>query len=395
VTSTIYRRVAGVLFLSLALGLAYLAGVLSVSGGAAAGTPGGSASADAASLVDEAWQLVDSHFFGTLPTTQTRVYAAIRGLLGALNDPYTVLIEPPAAKLESDQLRGEFGGIGADLRRDAAGNTLLAPYPDGPAARVGALDGDRLDAIDGAPVLSAERLDEIETRLRGDIGSHVRLTLTRGDRSFDLDVAREQIAPPSVLWRLVDGAPDIGYISIRVFTDRTANEVGTAITTLRQQGIGALVLDVRDNGGGLLQAAIDVAGHFVDGVVMIETKRDGGQREYVAPASGTARDLPLVVLVNHSTASASEIVAGALRDRERAILVGEQTFGKGSVQSIYPLADGSSLHVTTAVWLTPSRRSLNGQSLFPDIEVARSADERAAGRDPVLDRAVAYLHGQP
>ncbi|MGH2593197.1 MAG: S41 family peptidase, partial [Anaerolineae bacterium] len=179
------------------------------------------------------------------------------------------------------------------------------------------------------------------------------------------------------------------------FTDRTDDEVRRAVDDLRQRGARAIALDLRDNGGGLLQSAVDVTGEFVDGLVMIELRRDGSEQQFLAPSGGSARDLPLAILVNHSTASASEIVAGALRDRGRAILVGELTYGKGSVQSIFQLADGASLHVTTAEWLTPSRRPFNGQGLQPDIEVVRTADDRAAGRDPVLDRAVAYLQSRP
>ncbi len=379
------------MFVSLALGMGYLAGLLT----ATTAQPAGSSDPSAAALIDEAWQLIDGHFFGTLPTTQTRAYAAIRGLLASLNDQYTVLMEPPAARLESDQLRGRFGGIGADLRRDAEGRIFLAPYPDGPAAQAGAADGDQLVAIDGAPVTASQRLDEIETRLRGEVGSRVQLTLVRGSQTLDIEVERAQITPPSTVWRMIDGAPGIGYISIRVFTDRTVEEVRQAVADLRRKGARALILDVRDNGGGVLQSGVDVAGQFVDGLILIERRRAGGERQFLAPAGGVARDLQLAILVNNSTASASEIVAAALRDGNRAILIGEHTFGKGSVQSIFPLADGSSLHITTAAWYTPKRSTFDGQGLLPDIEVVRTADDRAAGRDPVLDRAVAYLQTLP
>ncbi|HLF28669.1 MAG TPA: S41 family peptidase [Anaerolineae bacterium] len=390
-TPSTFRRIAGVLFVSLALGLGFVAGLLT----ATVIQPVASSDPSASARIEEAWQLIESHFLNTLPPTQTRAYAAIRGLLDALNDPYTVLIEPPAARLENDQLRGQFGGIGADLRRDADGRTLLAPYPDGPSARAGVVDGDQLMAIEAAPIQPEQRLDEIETQLRGDIGSRVRLALARNGQTFEIEIERVQIAPPSTTWRIIDNAPEMGYISIRVFTDRTVTEVRQAVDELRRRGAHALILDVRDNGGGLLQSAIDVTGQFVAGVVMIERQREGGERQFTVPPGGAALDLPLVVLVNHSTASASEILAGALRDRERAILIGEHTFGKGSVQSIYSLADGSSLHITTAEWFTPKRTAFNGRGLLPDIEVARTAEDQAIGRDPVLDRAIAYLQTQP
>ncbi len=385
--SSIFRRVSGVLFISLAMGLGYVAGLLTPTITQSAG----STDASATVLIGEAWQLVDGHFFGTLPPTQTRAYAAIRGMLSALNDQYTVLIEPPATRLETDQLRGQFGGIGADLRRDAEGRTLLTPYPDSPAAKAGVVEGDELTAIDGEALTPALRLDEIEARLRGDVGSRVHLALAHAGRTFEIEIERAPITPPSTLWRIIAEAPDIGYISIRLFTDRTADEVRQAIEALRGQGARGLILDVRDNGGGLLDSAVKVTGQFVEGVVLFEEQREGGERQLSAPAGGVALDLPLIVLVNHSTASASEIVAGALQDRERAILIGEHTYGKGSVQSIYALADGSSLHITTAEWYTPNRGRLSGEGLTPDIEVSPSADDRAAGRDPVLDRAIAHL----
>ncbi|MGH2592664.1 MAG: S41 family peptidase, partial [Anaerolineae bacterium] len=299
------------MFVSLVLGLGYLAGLLTATSADTAG----SADASTTALIDDAWQLVESRFFGTLPTTQTRAYSAIRGLLSSLNDPYTVLVEPSAARLESDQLRGQYGGIGVDLRRDAEGRARLSPYPDRPAARAGVLDGDELVAIDGTPVSITQRLDEIEARLRGDIGTRVHLSLVRAAQPLEIEVERAQIIPPSTVWRLIDNAPGIGYISIRVFTDRTVDEVRRAVDDLRQRGAQAIALDLRDNGGGLLQSAVDVTGQFVDGLVMIELRRDGSEQQFLAPNGGSARDLPLAILVNHSTASASEIVAGALRDR--------------------------------------------------------------------------------
>ena len=389
-SASTFRRITGVLFLILVVGFGYLAGLLTAMR-ALPGYPADTADVAPTALLDEAWQRVDAHFIGTLPTTQTRVYAAIRGMLGSLNDPYTILIDPPAAQLENDQLRGSFGGIGADLRRDAEGRTVLSPYPDGPAATAGVLDGDQLTAIDGAPVVPEQRLDEIEARLRGEVGSDVRLGLARVGQALDVHMTRAEIAPPSVMWRMIDTTPTIGYIYIRGFTDRTTSEVRQAVDELRQRGMRSVILDLRDNGGGLLQSAVDVAGQFVDGLVMIEAHRDGSEQPFVAPLDGAARDVPLVILINHSTASASEIVAGALRDRKQVKLIGERTYGKGSVQNVYPLSDGSSLHVTTSEWYTPNRAKLTGLGLLPDIEVIRTAEDRAAGRDPVLDRAVEYL----
>jgi carboxyl-terminal processing protease len=152
-----------------------------------------------------------------------------------------------------------------------------------------------------------------------------------------------------------------------------------------------LILDLRDNGGGLLDSAVDVASQFVDGVIVIEARRTGGDRDFPANSIGAARDLPLVLLVNGNTASASEIVAGAIQDRQRGKLIGDQTYGKGSVQNILPLSDGSSLHVTVAQWLTPNRRQISGKGLTPDVIVGRTPDDASAGRDPQLAKAIEEL----
>jgi carboxyl-terminal processing protease len=177
-------------------------------------------------------------------------------------------------------------------------------------------------------------------------------------------------------------------VAISVFSQTSSDELVKAINDLRGRGARRLILDLRDNGGGLLDAAIDVAGQFVTGTVTIEIHRDKTETEFAAKSIGAALDLPLVVLVNHGTASAAEIVAGAIQDRRRGALMGDQTYGKGSVQNILLLSDGSSLHVTIAEWLTPNRRQISGHGLTPDILVARTPEDSQAGRDPQLDRAI-------
>jgi carboxyl-terminal processing protease len=187
--------------------------------------------------------------------------------------------------------------------------------------------------------------------------------------------------------------PAIGYIHLRIFTERTDEETRRAIKDLKDKGTAILILDLRDNGGGLLDAAVDVASEFLpSGMVLYEQRRGQPERSYAVNSGGAALDQPLTVLVNGGTASASEIVAGALQDQKRAILIGEKTFGKGSVQLVYDLSDQSSLHVTVARWLTPDRFQIDKQGLQPDIEVLPSEEDRTAGRDPQLERAIAYLH---
>ncbi len=349
------------------------------------------------SLFWEAWHLVEENFYGELPPSKTMTYAALRGALSALNDPYTTFVEPQPRQLEKDDLHGSFGGIGVWLSQTQDGSFVLSPMREGPAIRAGVQDGDVLLGVDDTPITPQMGLSDVQVLIRGPVGSEVRLTIRREgvDDPLVLTIVREEIATPSVTWRMVKDQPDMGYIKITRFTERTPQELKEAIADLRDQGMARLVLDLRDNGGGLLTEAIQVAGQFLDkGVVLYERRRNAEEKPYPVQESGVVRDVPLAVLINGGTASAAEIVAGALQDYERGPLIGERTFGKGSVQLIYDLSDGSSLHVTAAQWLTPNRHQINGQGLAPDVEVQLTDEDRAQGRDPQLERAVAYLMSQ-
>lgn len=319
----------------------------------------------------EAWDILDEAFFGELPSDRQRTYGAIRGSLALLNDPYTIFLEPQPGAVERDRLAGAYGGIGVDLWRDAAGQVILSPFPASPAEQAGIRTGDILLAVDGASVVT-ETLDAIHVRLRGEAGTVVRLMISRPPTPpFDLDVTRAVIQVPSVTYRVLDQAPSIGYLHVTGFTGRTSDEVAQALQTLLSSGVASLVLDLRDNGGGLIEQAVAVADAFLDGgVILYEIRRGGQEQAFQAQRGGAASDIPLVVLVNGSTASAAEMVAGAIQARERGILIGEPTFGKGSVQLIYTLSDGSSLHVTAALWLLPDRQPLAPNGLEPDILVS-------------------------
>ena len=384
---TSFRRVAGILFIGLLVEAAFVLGLfLSPT---LIGPLPRIGEGSRAPLLDEAWDLAERSFFGTVPSDTLRTYAAIRGMMAAYNDPYTSFFEPPATQLQSQQLSGKFGGIGAVLRREADGRIVLSPYPDQPAAKAGVKDGDVLVKVSEQTVTPTTSFDAVSALLRGEVGTPVTIEVQRGSDRLTFTITRAEINVPSVTWRVLSQAPDTGYIAISIFAQPTKDELVHAIDDLRQQGTKKLILDLRDNGGGLLDAAIGVASQFVDGVVVIENRRYGGQTDYKADQTGVARDVPLVVLVNHNTASASEIVAGAIQDHQRGKLIGDQTFGKGSVQNILPLSDGSSLHVTVAQWFTPNRQQITGHGLMPDIVVGRTPDDVQAGRDPQLDRAVA------
>lgn len=347
------------------------------------------------SLLNEAWRLVESEFMGELPDAQKRTYGAIRGMIATLNDPYTLFVEPQPRQMEKDQLRGEFGGIGVYLRRDDEGRFILEPMADLPAEKAGILKGDILLAVDGKEITADMTQDDVAAMVRGEIGSKVRLTVQREGVTEPLDftLTRQRIETPSVEWRMLPDTDGIGYIAAHLFNEKTGDEVRRALRELRAQGMKRLVVDLRNNPGGLVDAAVDVASEFMPGgVVAYERRRDGPEKSFMARRNGMATDLPLVVIVNGGSASAAEIVAGALQDTGRARLVGEKTYGKGSVQLVHDLSDGSSVHITVSRWYTPNRRQIDQMGLMPDILAGPATDEdRDAGRDPVLARAIEAL----
>jgi len=321
-------------------------------------------------LALEAWRSLQAYYCGPTPPATELAYGAIEGSLATLHDPYTRLVRPAANQIEQDSLRGRFGGIGAYVyQKDGA--IWLRPLPDSPASRAGIREGDRLIAVDGRTLPEDATTDQVVALVRGPVGSTVNITIERAGIQLSFAIVRADIPQPTVQWQMMPykGLP-VGYVRISLFSERTASELDQALADLRGGGARALMLDLRANPGGLLDAAVEVASRFLaEGDVVREVMPGGKQRLYsVLPRTRT--DLPLVVLVDGGSASAAEIVAGALRDDGRAWLVGSRTYGKGSVQYAYQLTDGSSLHVTAALWLTPAGHEINGKGLMPDYEVA-------------------------
>ncbi len=347
-------------------------------------------------LFNEAWSLIQENFIGAIPESRAVTYGAIRGALGTLADPYTVFIEPAAREVERERLQGTFGGIGAYITRsEESGEVILETIPGNPAEAAGILTGDVLLAIDGRAIPPEMTVPEIIELVKGEKGTTVVLTVRHPGAAepMDISVVRDDILLPSVVYRLMEQDPTIGYIQLSRFSGESGNEVGVALQSLQAQGATQFILDLRQNGGGLRDAAVEVTDHFLaDGPLLILESQEDGERVFNATAETIALNEPLVVLVDGGTASASEIVAGALQDRERAILIGNsRTFGKGSVQLVFDLSDGSSVHVTSARWLTPNRHQIDQSGLEPDLMVEVTQDDVDNGRDPVLDRAIAYL----
>lgn len=338
----------------------------------------------------EAWSLLDGSFYGEPPSDEQRVRGAVRGMVESFADPYTVYVEPQPRELERDRLRGSFGGIGATIELTGT-RYILHPLPEQPAARAGLLDGDELRSVDGITVTADMNSDAVIALVRGPVGTTVAIGIRRpaatpSDQT--VEVTRQEIQTPSLEWRLLDENPRtarIGYLRHTIFSERSAAEMEQAIAELVEAGADRFIWDLRGNPGGLVDAATATADLWLDGgVVLIEEHADGTRKVLTAQDGGPAVDYPLVVVADGASASASEIVAGALQDNGRARLVGERTFGKGSVQLIYELQDQSSLHVTNAQWFTPNRRQISGNGLAPDIAVEPGTDPLPAAIDAVL-----------
>lgn len=347
------------------------------------------------SIYYEAWNLIEENFLGEIPAPQDVAYGAIRGSLAALDDPYTVFIEPAAREVERERLQGTFGGIGAYISRaEETGDVVLEPIPGNPAEAAGVLPGDVLLAVDGVPITAEMTVPEIIDRVKGEKGTAVVLAIRHigAVEVVDISVIRDDILLPSVVYRLTDQDNSIGYIQLSRFSGESSNEVGAALQDLQAQGATRFILDLRQNGGGLRDAAVDVVDHFLsEGPVLYLQSQNDGERVFNATDETIAPTEPLVVLIDGGTASASEIVAGALKDRGRASLIGSKTFGKGSVQLVFDLSDGSSVHVTSARWLTPNRHQIDQSGLEPDVLVEVTQDDIDNGRDPVLEHAIKFL----
>lgn len=335
--------------------------------------------------------ILERQFYGGLPDQETLSYGAIRGLLFTLDDPYTTFIEPEIAAIWNQDATGQFEGIGATVRlREDGYLEIVRPLPGHPAEAAGIQAGDLVLSVDEVSILGLGLYEAIGL-IRGPAGSQVTLEMARpGEREpFTVTVKRARIEMPTVETRMLEN--NIGYILLTEFDDTATTRVTAALESLMAQGAVGLVFDLRDNPGGFLSQAIQVSDLFLDaGIVAIERDSSGLEQKFPSRTGGLGEAIPMVVLVNGGSASASEIVAGALQDRGRAVLIGEPTLGKGSVQMPHNLSDGSQLRVTIARWYTPNNNSIHGEGLTPDIEVPYPNDT-PVGEDPQLERAMQYL----
>lgn len=324
------------------------------------------------------------------------VQGAIRGMLESLGDPYTRYMDPQAFRGMQEERQGSFSGIGIQLGMRGEQLTVIAPLDDTPAAKAGLLAGDKILMID-TKATKGMAVEEAVNLIRGKSGSTVSLKLQRADKTWTVPIVRGSIETKTVRAKMQD--KQIGYIRLASFMSNEAtHEMQKAVEELKGKGMKALVLDLRMNPGGLLPNAVDIGSMFIDkgAVVQIVDRNGVKQTQDVSGKPLLDRQVPMVVLIDGGSASASEILAGALKDQKRAVLVGTRSFGKGLVQTVHPLQDGSGVAITTNKYLTPNGTDINHKGINPDVVVElpkpKEGEVYTPEKDPQLQKAVSLLH---
>lgn len=325
---------------------------------------------------------------------------AINGVIQQLNDPHTTYIDPINFACGTDVLSGAYEGIGAQVESGAQGEiVIVAPFDGSPAAKAGIQPGDIVLEVDGEST-EGWTLQQAVCRIRGTTGEPVTLkVLHTSGKEETITIVRDRIVVTSV--RMIDitdadGTPvnDLAYISLQQFTERTPQELQQVLRQINPSNTKGIIIDVRVNPGGLLNSTVQATDLFLDdGIILTEVDADGNEQVFRA-RNGKATDLPIVILVGQGSASGAEVFAAALRDNGRATLIGQSTFGKGSVNNLFNLSDGGAIYVTIARWLTPQGDLIEGLGVAPDIEVAASQEDIDQQRDVQLYRAIDFLRGQ-
>lgn len=350
------------------------------------------------SLFWKVWQTIDSRFVNattsTAETKENQIWGAIKGLVESYEDPYTVFLTPKDTEIFESDIAGEFGGVGMEVGMQKNLITVIAPLADSPAEKAGILSGDVLVKINGT---STERMsvDEAVLQIRGPKGTEVKLTIFREGESelLEISIERDTINIPTLKVEEKDG---VFIIALYNFSANSDELMADALAEFAQSKSTKLLIDLRGNPGGYLQSAVDIASYFLPtGKVVVRENFGEGKEEEVHRSLGydlgKNRSFKTAILVDNGSASASEILAGALKEHGVATLVGTHTFGKGSVQELIEMPGGSSLKVTIARWLTPNGKSISDGGLIPDIEVEVTKEDREAKRDPQREAAIKYL----
>lgn len=335
-------------------------------------------------VMKEAYRQLAANYDGDLDANKLSDGAA-RGMVKAVGDDYTTFLDKEEAAEFNKSLNGEVSGIGAEIGVRNLQPTVLRVLDDSPAKKAGLKTGDIFVAVNGTSV-AGETASGVADKVTGEAGTTVKLTMRRGSESLDFSITRAQISDPSVRWSVSD---DVGILTISRFDDNTGSLARKAAKEFIDKGVKSVIVDLRNNGGGYLTAAQEVASLWLDSGKTVVTEKSRGQVTETVKASGnpTLKGKKTIVLVNGSSASASEIVAGALKDYQAAILVGEKTFGKGTVQKVINLSDDRILKVTVARWYTPQDRNITKEGIQPNQTVKMSQDDNNAGRDPQMVRA--------
>ncbi len=340
-----------------------------------------------------AWGLLQDKYVdkGKL-NAEDMVYGAIDGMVKAIGDPYTVFFKPKESKEFNEQISGSFSGIGIEIGLRDNVLTVIAPIKNTPAAHAGLLAGDKILKVNDKST-DGMAVDEAVSLIRGQKGTTVRLTYTREKMPSptEVTITRDVIKVPAVDWKMLND--NTAYIEISIFNGNLDSEFQKIADEVTASGANRIILDLRNDPGGLLDSAINIAGYFLDSnkIVTIEKFSDGTEQPFQTAANGKLKNYPLVVLINKGSASASEILAGALKDNRGVTVVGETSFGKGSVQELAELPQKASLKITIAKWLTPSGESIDENGIKPDIEVKLTEEDIKAGKDPQLDKALELI----
>jgi len=347
------------------------------------------------SIFWDVWKIIEKKYVDRPVDYEKMVYGSVSGLVKSLGDPYSVFMDPEKSKEFIEDMQGTFEGIGAEIGIRDNILTIIAPLEGTPAEKAGLKAGDKIIKIDGETTIDIT-LNEAVRKIRGEKGTEVILTIIREgvEESQEIKIIRGTIDVKSVRWELkkINGT-DLAYIKIRSFSKDTVQELNKAANDILSSSAKGIVLDLRNNPGGYLDIAIKVSSFFIDSkeVVVIEDFGNGKKRQYKSSGQSKLSHLPIVVLINKGSASASEILAGALRDIKKVKLVGEKTFGKGSVQELEKLKDGSSVSLTVAKWCTPSGECINKKGLKPDIEVEMDDENLKNKEDKQLEEAMKLL----
>lgn len=344
------------------------------------------------SLFWEAFSKLEENFlYREKINIQKIIYGAIEGMIKSLGDPHTTFFNPEETKRFREEMAGEFEGVGMEIGIKKGKLKVIAPLEGTPAKRAGILAGDEILKIDGKSTENMS-VEEAAILIRGPKGTEVTLTIYRDgwEKPRDFKIIRDIIKIPIVRWELKEEG--IAYIKIYQFLEPTSAEYSKAASEILKSPAKKIILDLRNNPGGLLDEVIEVSGWFLEKgeIVTIEEKR-GKRKNHYSPGPSSFSTYPVVVLINKGTASGSEILAAALRENRDIILIGENTFGKGSVQEPVSLSDGSSLKITIAEWLTPKGNSISEIGLKPDIEIKMTEKDYEEGLDPQLDKAIEII----